>query len=189
MSTEITHKRILQEVETWLEKVVIGLNLCPFAHKPFKQKQIRLVVTECEDENCLLEKVIEECQLLEQKAEQDLETTVIIVPSMLQDFDDYNQFLDYVDALLEANNWSGIFQVASFHPNYQFAGTLPEDAENLTNRSPYPLLHLLREESLEKAIARYPHPELIPDTNIARVSQLSAKEKQALFPYLFPTAK
>lgn len=72
MSTEITHKRILQEVETWLEKVVIGLNLCPFAHKPFKLKQIRLVVTECDNEDCLLEKVIEECQLLEQKAEQDL---------------------------------------------------------------------------------------------------------------------
>jgi len=186
MSANITDsKQIITAVDQWLDQVVIGLNLCPFALKPYKNKQIRLTVSACEQEDCLLQDVEDEFKRLEATDAKELETTLLIIPNMLHDFYDYNQFLDYVDGLIQANEWEGIFQVATFHPDYQFAGTLPEDAENLTNRSPYPILHLLREESLEKAIARYPHPEQIPENNIETVSRLTLEQRALLFPYLF----
>lgn len=185
MSEPLDKALINQQIDHWLYNVVIGLNLCPFALKPYKNKQIRTVVSECTDEACLLEEILNEFKRLETTDVKELETTLLVVPNMLQDFYDYNQFLDYVDALIEQSNWTGIFQVATFHPDYQFAGTKPEDAENLTNRSPYPILHLLREESLEKAIARYPNPEQIPETNIKRVQDLNQVERKALFPFLF----
>lgn len=180
-----SHSKMITEVQHWLEKVVIGLNLCPFASKPFKQQQIRTMVCDCKDESCLLEALYNELQQLEKTDSKTLETSIMVVPNMLADFEDYNQFLDLADALIEQNGWSGIFQIASFHPDYQFAGTEPEDSENLTNRSPYPLLHLLREHSLEKAIARYPNPEQIPENNIKRVNELSEQEKRTLFPFIF----
>jgi hypothetical protein len=104
----------------------------------------------------------------------------------LGDFMEYNLFLNWVDRLLSRGGWEGEFQVATFHPQYQFEGTDPGDAENLTNRSPYPLLHLLREESLEQMLDRYPESDEIPAANIVRMNQLSAEEKQALFPFLWP---
>lgn len=176
---------IKQAVDQWLFNVVIGLNLCPFALKPYKSQQIDLVISDCTDETCLLENLQQELERLSNTAAADLETSLLIVPNMLQDFYSYNQFLDYVDALIKQQGWTGIYQVATFHPDYQFSGTLPEDSENLTNRAPYPILHLLREASLEKALARYPHPEKIPENNIATVSKLSDIEKVKLFPFLF----
>lgn len=115
----------------------------------------------------------------------ELETTVIAIPDMLEDFDDYNQFFDLVDLWLQQFGWEGEFQVASFHPHYQFADTDPDDAGNLTNRSPWPLLHLIREDSLEQALAHYPDPDGIPARNIARMESLNADERRRLFPYLF----
>lgn len=179
------NNQIKQSVDQWLDQVVIGLNLCPFALKPYKNQQIDLVVSNCTDEACLLENLQQELQRLENTAAADLETTLLIVPNMMQDFYDYNQFLDYVDALIEQQGWTGTFQIATFHPDYQFGGTMPEDAENLTNRAPYPILHLLREASLEKALAHYPHPEQIPENNIQTVSTLSDSDKLKLFPFLF----
>ena len=185
MSNAIPHATIHQQVQNWLQEVVIGLNLCPFAAKPFQQNQIRTVVSDCHDPACLLETLQAEFQYLQSTPVDQLETTLVVVTNQLQNFDDYNQFLDLVDALIQVNNWEGIFQVASFHPNYQFAGTMPEDDENLTNRAPYPIFHLLRETSLEKALARYPHPERIPQQNIERVSALTPDEVHRLFPYIF----
>ncbi|HHT00583.1 MAG TPA: DUF1415 domain-containing protein [Thiomicrospira sp.] len=178
-------QHILNEVNQWLDKVVIGLNLCPFASRPYQQKQIRFTVSQCNTQACLLEDLQNELILLAETKAESIETTLVIVPNMLDDFYDYNDFLEYVDALIEDNEWQGIFQVATFHPNYQFAGTEPEDAENLTNRAPYPILHLLREESLEKAIAHYPHPEQIPENNIETVSNLTLEQKISLFAHTF----
>lgn len=178
-------EQITKDVDKWLYEVVIGLNLCPFAMKPYKNQQIRTFIAQASKPNELLEELFIEFNKLLNTNEKTLETTLVVVPNMLADFYDYNDFLAEVDALIANNDWVGIFQVASFHPDYQFAGTQPEDAENLTNRAPYPIIHLLREESLEKAIARYPDPESIPDKNIETVTHLSPKKTQQLFPYLF----
>ena len=184
-NSEQLQQQIIQEVDHWLYNVVIGLNLCPFALKPYKNQQIQTIVSDCLDEACLLQKMQDEFERMLSTDVKELETTLLVTPNMLQDFYDYNQFLDYAEALIDQNNWSGIFQIASFHPDYQFAGTHHGDAENLTNRSPYPILHLLREESLEKAIDRFPNPEQIPENNIDTVENLSEDQKQKLFSFLY----
>ena len=178
-------QKIEQEVQQWLEDVVIGLNLCPFAAKPNRNKQIKIFVSEATTEEVLLEDVLQELMNLDSKTAEELETTLVAIPNMLQDFMDYNFFLDWVDALIKQQEWEGIYQIATFHPDYCFGGAEPEDDENLTNRSPYPVLHLIREESMEKVLKHYPNPEAIPDTNIARVEALSPEERRKLFPYLF----
>ncbi|WP_029407102.1 DUF1415 domain-containing protein [Thiomicrorhabdus sp. Milos-T2] len=185
MSNPNNNQAILNDVNQWLDKVVIGLNLCPFASQPYKNQQIRFTISHCDSDACLLEDLQNELNLLAETKAESIETTLLIVPNMLQDFYDYNDFLEYVDALIEDNQWQGIFQVATFHPNYQFGGTEPEDTENLTNRAPYPILHLLREASLEKAIEHYPNPEEIPEQNIETVSNLTLQQKSVLFPHIF----
>lgn len=181
-----TDAQTLQTVETWLKEVVIGLNLCPFAKRPWTHQQIHLQISHANNDEALLEDLALAIEELLALPIQERETTVLIVADYLQSFDDYNQFLDWADALIDQQNWRGTIQIASFHPNYQFAGTAPEDAENLTNRAPYPLLHILREESLEKALAHYPHdPESIFENNIRCVQNLSEDEKRRLFPYFF----
>jgi len=178
-------QKIEQDVQQWLEDVVIGLNLCPFAAKPHRNKQIKIFVSEATTEEVLLEDILQELMNLDSKTAEELETTLVAIPNMLQDFMDYNFFLDWVDALIKQQEWEGIYQIATFHPDYCFGGAEPEDDENLTNRSPYPVLHLIREESMEKVLKHYPNPEAIPDTNIARVEALTTEERRKLFPYLF----
>ncbi|MGF1740474.1 DUF1415 domain-containing protein [Vibrio profundum] len=175
---------ITSEVNTWLEKVVIGLNLCPFAAKPSRNKQIRIAISEATDEEALLASILTELNTLTSTSVDQLETTLVVVPQMLQDFDDYNLFLNWTDALLKQQQLEGIIQVATFHPNYCFAGCEPEDAENLTNRSPYPIFHLIREDSLEKVLQYYPEPEKIPENNINKVNELTDEQVNTLFPYL-----
>ncbi|EJL3956424.1 DUF1415 domain-containing protein [Vibrio parahaemolyticus] len=176
---------ITQQVEQWLNDVVIGLNLCPFAAKPQRNKQIKIFVSEATQEEALLEDILLQLIELSTTEPEKLETTLVVVPNMLQDFWDYNFCIDWVEGLIKQQGWEGIFQVATFHPDYCFGGAAPEDDENLTNRSPYPIFHLIREESMEKVLKHYPDPESIPDTNIARVSALSEEERKKLFPYLF----
>ncbi|HCE2580612.1 TPA: DUF1415 domain-containing protein [Vibrio parahaemolyticus] len=176
---------ITQQVEQWLNDVVIGLNLCPFAAKPQRNKQIKIFVSEATQEEALLEDILLQLIELSTIEPEKLETTLVVVPNMLQDFWDYNFCIDWVEGLIKQQDWEGIFQVATFHPDYCFGGAAPEDDENLTNRSPYPSFHLIREESMEKVLKHYPDPESIPDTNIARVSALSEEERKKLFPYLF----
>ncbi|EGU4186809.1 DUF1415 domain-containing protein [Vibrio parahaemolyticus] len=178
-------KAITQQVEQWLNDVVIGLNLCPFAAKPQRNKQIKIFVSEATQEEALLEDILLQLIELSTTEPEKLETTLVVVPNMLQDFWDYNFCIDWVEGLIKQQDWEGIFQVATFHPDYCFGGAAPEDDENLTNRSPYPIFHLIREESMEKVLKHYPNPESIPDTNIARVSALSEEERKKLFPYLF----
>ncbi|EGQ8804150.1 TPA: DUF1415 domain-containing protein [Vibrio parahaemolyticus] len=176
---------ITQQVDQWLNDVVIGLNLCPFAAKPQRNKQIKIFVSEATQEEALLEDILLQLIELSTTEPENLETTLVVVPNMLQDFWDYNFCIDWVEGLIKQQDWEGIFQVATFHPDYCFGGAAPEDDENLTNRSPYPIFHLIREESMEKVLKHYPDPESIPDTNIARVSALSEEERKKLFPYLF----
>ncbi|HCH4262451.1 TPA: DUF1415 domain-containing protein [Vibrio parahaemolyticus] len=176
---------ITQQVDQWLNDVVIGLNLCPFAAKPLRNKQIKIFVSEATQEEALLEDILLQLIELSTTEPEKLETTLVVVPNMLQDFWDYNFCIDWVEGLIKQQDWEGIFQVATFHPDYCFGGAAPEDDENLTNRSPYPIFHLIREESMEKVLKHYPDPESIPDTNIARVSALSEEERKELFPYLF----
>ena len=179
---------VIAQVERWLQDVVVGLNLCPFARKPLRAGQIRFVVSDAAGDKCtevLLEELLQEFQVLDRCSEEEVETALLILPTQLQDFRDYNFFLDDAEWLLKRQGYEGTYQIASFHPHYQFAETQPDDAENLTNRAPYPILHILREASLERGLKNYPDPESIPHNNIVRVESLSNEEKQALFPYLF----
>lgn len=184
-STPASPEQVKTAVNQWLNDVVIGLNLCPFAAKPQRNKQIRIFVSEATTEEALLEDILTQLMELASTQPEELETTLVAVPNMLSDFYDYNLFIDWIEALIRQQEWEGIFQLATFHPDYCFGGAQPEDDENLTNRSPYPVFHLIREESMEKVLKHYPNPEAIPDTNIARVESLTADERRKLFPYLF----
>ncbi|AIU66970.1 DUF1415 domain-containing protein [Vibrio coralliilyticus] len=185
MTTPSSKETITEQVNQWLNDVVIGLNLCPFAAKPQRNKQIKIFVSEAQQEEALLEDILTQLMELESKTAEELETTLVVVPNMLEDFYDYNLFIDWVEALIRQQGWEGTYQLATFHPEYCFGGAEPEDAENLTNRSPYPVFHLIREESMEKVLKHYPDPESIPETNIARVESLTQPELVKLFPYLF----
>lgn len=168
-------------VRRWIERVVIGLNLCPFSARPYRSGRLRLCVSDSRDVASLLTELHAELQRLDDTPPAVLETTVIAIPYQLADFLDYNDVLDQVDALLAHFGWAGVYQVASFHPDYRFEGTAPDDPGNYTNRSPVPLLHLLREDGVEAAIDGHPGVERIPDDNIRRLGALSAAELQALF--------
>ncbi|MCW8964663.1 MAG: DUF1415 domain-containing protein [Gammaproteobacteria bacterium] len=178
-------QKVEQETRQWLQQVVVGLNLCPFAHRPLQDNTIRIHVTDCQDEETLLQVLFDEILLLQETPGEALETTLLVLTDVLQSFDEFNQFLNLSDQLLVDRGWQGVFQIASFHPEYCFHGVSADSDENLTNRSPWPVLHIIREESLERAVARYPDPHLIPQRNIERVSALTPDEKRALFPYLF----
>ncbi len=176
---------ILQTVVVWLNSVVIGLNLCPFSVKPTRENRVRFQVSLATDEESLLDDLMFEMELLDKTSSADIETTLLITPHVLHDFFDYNQFLNWTNQLLKRNRWTGVYQLATFHPQYCFAHAEPDDAENLTNRAPYPILHIIREASLEKALEYFADVEEIPEVNKTRVENLSAEEKQKLFPYLF----
>ena len=139
---------------------------------------MRFALTRANTEDALLEALRAELELLEKNPL--VETTLLVLPEVLQDFFDYNQFLNYAEALLVQMKLEGIYQIAGFHPDYQFAGTDPEDVENYTNRSPYPLLHLIREDSLERAIARHPDVSGIPVRNIALMKSMGLKRLREL---------
>jgi len=180
------HSPQIQLTRQWLEQVVIGLGLCPFAAQPWLENRVRIHVCDCTTESHLLETLHTELNRLDQQPATELETTLLVLPDMLTDFADYNQFLDQVDALLGAFSWCGTYQIASFHPQYCFAGVAPEASENLTNRAPYPILHIIREDSLASALEHTERPEEIPAQNIRRVTSLRTNEKHRLFPWVFP---
>lgn len=156
---------IITQTKQWLEKIVIGCNFCPFAAKPFFQDKIRYRVVASAQKKDILEALVRECSWLEENAET--ETSLLILAEGYEKFDAYLDLLDIAEQLLEKEGYEGIFQLASFHPDYRFAGSKADDAANYTNRSPYPILHLLKEESIEKALEKFPDPDKIPDKNIA----------------------
>lgn len=183
--TNETYSVYIDTVNNWIKQVVIGLNFCPFARKPVEDKRVNIVIEHTSKDDDILEIVLRELLRLENTSNEQLETTLIVLPDAYPDFMQFNSLLYVLNDVLEMEGFSGIFQIASFHPKYQFAGTQPEDRENLTNRAPYPILHLLREESVEQVLEKHPDPDGIPDANIQRLKQLSEAQLKAYFSYLF----
>ena len=172
---------VISEVAAWVREQVVGWNLCPFARRELVNETIRFRVSEAEDEEALLLALAEEIQFLDRQS--DVETTLLIHPKTLRRFDDYNEFLGLAVALLADLEREGVYQIASFHPQYQFDGTQPDDPENYTNRSPYPLLHLLREDSLSDAVDNHPDVQQIPIDNIALMNRMGIEKLRRAFPW------
>jgi hypothetical protein len=171
-----THEDIIAATRHWLEKAVIGLNLCPFAKAVHAKRQIRYVVSDAEAVADLLPLLLEELRTLAAAEPAAIETTLLMHPKVLTDFADYNDFLDIADAAIDELGLTGEIQVASFHPDYQFAGTQPQDIDNYTNRAPYPTLHLLREESVTQAVEAFPDAADIFEKNIATLRAIDPEK-------------
>lgn len=163
---------IIAATRRWVERAVIGLNLCPFAKAVQVKDQVRYVVAKADTPEALLETLMDELQALSDADPDQIDTTLIIHPYVLDDFLDFNEFLDVADAAVEDMNLDGELQVASFHPDYQFADTDPNDISNFTNRAPYPILQLLREDSIDRAVEAFPDAADIFEKNIHTLDQL-----------------
>jgi len=174
---------VVAATQAWVRDVVVGLNLCPFARKELALDRVRFAVTAAKDEESLLFALLTELELLQR--DSTVATTLLIHPDSLQDFDDYNQFLQLADELLHEQNLEGVYQIASFHPDYQFADTAVNAAENYTNRSPYPMLHIINEASLQTALETYPDAASIPNTNIALLKHMGQGKMEALLQACF----
>ena len=174
-------QQIIDTTKLWLDRFVIGLNLCPFAKHPFRNDKIRYIVFEGSDLEKLTETWLKEANALVETTPSVLETTLIILPEVLDEFEAYLDFIEMSEFILEEVDLDGVIQIASFHPDYQFDETEPTDVENYTNRSPFPMLHLLREESVNRAIEAYPEIGDIPDNNIDTMNKLGlTRVKQML---------
>ena len=171
----------IAETRRWLERAVIGLNLCPFAKAVHAKGQVRYVLSAATTPEGLLEQLAAELLVLRETPAAQVDTTLLVHPDVLGDFLDYNDFLEQADALVVELGLEGVLQVASFHPQYQFAGSEPDDIANYTNRSPHPTLHLLREDSVERAVAAYPDPDAIIDRNIETLTTLGRSGWEELF--------
>lgn len=173
------HEAIRAETLEWLNNIVIGLNLCPFAAPALARDKIDCVVSDSIDQDALTADLDHE--LLRLTDDLGPDTTLLIIPEMLQHFAAFNDYLDIADALLEARNLEGEIQIATFHPRYQFADEPPDDRSHWTNRSPYPMLHLLREPDVAQAVARHPDAEGIPERNQKMLRSMSDERWRALF--------
>ena len=176
MSDEV----VLDATKHWLEKAVIGLNLCPFAKAVYVKNQVRLVVSKARHADDLLEELDRELDLLVATPADEIDTTLLIHPTLFADFLDFNDFLEVADGVVEEHELEGVIQLASFHPQFQFYGTEPEDMGNYSNRAPFAMLHLLREDSVEKAVAAFPEAEAIFERNIETLEKLGHSGWKAL---------
>jgi len=167
-----TRDEAVAATQRWLERAVIGLNLCPFAKSVHVKKQIRYAVTGAQTADELLSELEHELQTLAETDPATLDTTLLIHPQAMTDFIDFHFFLAEADAALKNLGFDGVFQIASLHPHYEFAGSEPDDIENYTNRSPYPTLHLLREASIDRAVAAFPDAADIFERNIELMQRL-----------------
>ena len=173
---------VLDITKRWLETFVIGLNLCPFARHPYRADKIRYVVVRGENKEQIVECLLVEIKEMLEVSPADIETTLLILPDALSEFDNYLTFLDMLEEIVVEIEVDGTIQVASFHPQYQFQDTEPDDVENYTNRSPFPMFHLLREASIERAIEAFPEVGDIPEKNIETMNNLGIyRVKQMLY--------
>ena len=168
----MTNEQVLEQTRHWLEKAVIGLNLCPFAKAVYVKNQVRLVVSHARHADDLLEELDRELDLLVATPVEEIETTLLIHPTLFENFLDFNDFLEIAEGVVDEHELEGVVQLASFHPQFQFDGTEPDDISNYTNRAPFAMLHLLREESVEKAVEAFPQAEAIYAQNIATLEKL-----------------
>ncbi|WP_306604097.1 DUF1415 domain-containing protein [Azonexus sp.] len=170
--TDADASQIIADTQTWLERAVIGLNLCPFAKSVVVKKQVRYALTAASTADDLLAEVENELNLLSTTPADQLDTTLLIHPRAMTDFLDYHFFVAEAVALIRNLGFDGVYQIASLHPQYEFAGSEPDDIANFTNRSPYPTLHLLRESSIDRAVAAFPDAKDIFERNIATMENL-----------------
>ena len=176
----MTDEEVLNQTRYWLEKAVIGLNLCPFAKAVYVKNQVRLVVSHARHADDLLEELDRELDLLVATPATEIDTTLLIHPTLFEDFLDFNDFLGIAEGVVDEHELDGVVQLASFHPKFQFDGTEPDDIGNYTNRAPFAMLHLLREESVERAVAAFPEAESIFEQNIAMLEKLGPEGWKAL---------
>ena len=176
----MTDEEVLNQTRYWLEKAVIGLNLCPFAKAVYVKNQVRLVVSHARHADDLLEELDRELDLLVATPATEIDTTLLIHPTLFEDFLDFNDFLEIAEGVVDEHELDGVVQLASFHPKFQFDGTGPDDIGNYTNRAPFAMLHLLREESVERAVAAFPEAESLFEQNIATLEKLGAEGWKAL---------
>ncbi len=177
----MNEQAVMDATRDWLERAVIGLNLCPFAKSALVKNQIRYVVSKATSEQRLLDYLLTELDRLRDTDANQLDTTLLIVPDMFASFYDFNDFFDIADMAVAQPEFGHVFQVASFHPQFQFEGSMPDDIENYTNRAPYPILHLLREASIDRAVAAYPDAEMIYGKNIETLRRLGIEGWRRLF--------
>ncbi|WP_416139940.1 DUF1415 domain-containing protein [Halomonas sp. HK25] len=163
----------LDATRAWVETFVVARNVCPFAGREVDRDTIRYVAVDAGDWESALLALVAECERLDEIP--TIETTLLVLTAGLEAFDDYLDFLAIAEALLAEQGYEGTYQLASFHPDYCFEGAEPQDAANFTNRSPFPMLHLLREAGLEQALEHYPDPEAIPERNVAAMRELGAE--------------
>ncbi len=176
----MNEQAILLATRNWIDRVVVGLNLCPFAGDSIARGGLRMTVAPAREPDSLSAALIDELRFLETPAGEAFDSALLIHPNTLNDFLEYNDYLDRCDEILESHALVGKFQIASFHPQYRFAESHDDDPSNYTNRSPYPMLHLLRETSVARAVEEHADPESIPDTNIRRLEELGEASLRAL---------
>lgn len=172
MSDPSSQDAVIALTRQWIETVVVGMNFCPFANRELHRNTVRFITSPELDIESVLLQLIDECIHLD--ADDGTQTTLLILPEGFADFDDYLDLAGLAEDLLADRGYEGVYQVASFHPDYRFADADADDPANYTNRSPYPMLHLLREDGLEAAIASYPDPDAIPENNIAKARALGS---------------
>ena len=176
----ITKEIAITDTRRWLERAVIGLNLCPFAKAPHAKGQVHYAVTDATNSDALLQALREELQALAEADPLERETSLLIAPQAFADFLEFNDLLDDAEAILDELGLEGVLQIAPFHPRFQFADTEEDDITNATNRSPYPTLHLIREESIDRAVEAFPEAEAIFEVNMAKLEELGASGWEAL---------
>lgn len=175
-----TPEDVIAATKVWLEKAVIGLNLCPFAKAVYVKNQIRFVVSQAQHLDHFLEELDDELALLAATPASEIDTTLLIHPTLFPDFLEFNDVLQIAEAAPADQGLEGVIQVASFHPDFQFADTEPDDISNYTNRSPYPTLHLIREESIARVVSQIDNPDTIFERNIATMEKIGLAGWQAL---------
>jgi hypothetical protein len=176
----MTDEEVLKQTRHWLEKAVIGLNLCPFAKAVYVKNQVRLVVSHARHADDLLEELDRELELFVAMPPEEIDTTLLIHPTLFDDFLDFNDFLEVAEGVVDEHGLEGIVQLASFHPKFQFDGTEPDDIGNYTNRAPFAMLHLLREASIDRAVEAFPQAEAIFEENIKTLEKLGHAGWKAL---------
>ena len=164
----------------WVKGFVVGLNLCPFARPLLASEALRVTVCDANDDEGVAAALLEEIQLIQKASESEVATTLVVFPNALKRFDNFLAFLDGAQQLLEEMGLLGVLQLASFHPDYQFAGEPIESASHFTNRAPFPMIHLLREDMVTRALETYPNPEQIPERNIQKLEDLGLERLQQM---------
>ncbi|MCV6590728.1 MAG: DUF1415 domain-containing protein [Marinobacterium sp.] len=175
---------VVEQTRNWVESVVVGLNLCPFAAPVIRQQSIRYAESAARDDESVIQDFLLELDRLQQTDEAELSTTLVIYPAVFEDFAHYLDLLSIMEDLLEQTGLDGIFQLASFHPDYLFDGVPEDDRSHWTNRAPYPTVHIIREGEMSRVLMHYKNPEQIPERNMGVLRNLSDEKLAELYPHL-----